>query len=793
MALIILLTFSPVHYCPAQSYNLWQKNFYNALKLDDVKAICPFFAEELGQQETDSWKYEMERGYLNFNKANIIRLDSNAVLLHVPTNNTPYNGENHDEYFDFIYRVYKLENKSGNFLLTRRIMDAVKPDFIDYRLNINVDPASASFYFECYITLSAQSPHLFFKLAKDFEIQDLFLNGQKVSYERFGYLLYCLADTIGKCQLHISGRMKSPETRNQFISMNSKAFFIRLGGFAAIPSPPPDNLGRNFFSDDSTHFEFTYTYPEEFTLLQYGDSSETSLMKGKKQTKTYITGTWMDEIAFYAQKDWGKKEIVYEDTEIGFYFNKKDNKERDYIISEVDSLLHWLNMKFNSYGLFKINFVVLDNFVEGGLLNDSHSIIAQNAEIIGSGGIGYLHEICHSAPQPSVAGNYLWIKEGFTNFLSYEYLFSQKGEEKIWEDLKRKYLHCFELYREPLVNIRSTSIPTYWAAYSKASWVYRMLESEIGKDKFREALFKFATLDKIVLKDISSYFDIFEQVSGKKLTRFEEQWLNRKENPVLSVQGQVEKDGINSLVKIRVLQKEPYFTLPLEVEIRTGKSTHREVIFVSGKETIFILPVKGNTVSINYDPDSRLFAIIKNKRKTFIEDLCDITIPEESAVYIRPDSDKKIQVWFSKTKKGINIFKIDGNHKSTLELTNRLSPVNYITDGDTIFKQDIDRKTILINGKQYDIAEPIYPKEFIPFLFSMSDWNVTREQSLLYLTPGSLNCQVIRCKLERKSAEGFEFVMKDFLSDNKISIKSKNGIPESFVTTEGKQVFLERK
>lgn len=794
LAFTMLFSLSQVFYCSAQtSYNLWEKNFYEALKRGDIKGINSFFAEGLGQQETDSWKYELERGYLNFNEATIIRLDTNAVMLHIPTNNTPYNGDNHDEYFDFIYRVYRLENRSGEYLLAGRIMDDVKPDFIDYKAGINVNPAASSFFFKCDITLALQSPHLLFRLAKDFEITDFKLNGKEAGYKRFGYIVCCFADTIGKCQLYICGSLKSPQTQNQFISMNSNAFFIRPGGFAAIPSPPQDNSGRNFFSDDSTHFDITYTYPGEFTLLQYGDPHETTLINGQKQTKTSITGTWMDEIAFYACKDWEIREIVYGNTEIGFYFNKKDNKERDYIISEVDTLLQWLNKKFNDFGIFKINFVVLDNFVTGGLLNDSHSIIARNAEIIGSGGIGYLHEICHSAPQPSVHGNYLWIKEGFTNFLSYEYLYSEKGEEKTWDDLKRKYLHCFELYREPLVNIRSTSIPSYWAAYSKASWVYRMLESETGKDNFREALFRLATLDDIELKDIRSYFEIFEQVSGKKLAGFEEQWINRKENPVLTVQGQLEKDGIKSLVRIRILQKEPYFTLPLEVEIKTESDIRREVILVSGKETVFKLPVKGNTVSINYDPDSRLFAIIKNNKKTFTDGLSDITLPEDTAVYFMPGREKKMQVWYTRTEKGIKIFKKDEYHESSLELTNILSPVSYMIDGDTIFKQDTERQIITVNDKQYDIAEPIYPGEFIPFLFSMSDWNDTSEQSLLYLIPGSLSCQVIHCKLERRSEEGYEFVLKELLSDNRTVFRSKNGIPESFITTEGNMVLLERK
>ncbi len=82
-------------------------------------------------------------------------------------------------------------------------------------------------------------------------------------------------------------------------------------------------------------------------------------------------------------------------------------------------------------------------------------------------------------------------------------------------------------------------MPNYWLAYSKASWVYRMLESVIGEEAFQESLLRLGEMDGIKLKNVDEYMDIFEEVSGKDLTDFTEQWLYRKENPVLNVQGQL--------------------------------------------------------------------------------------------------------------------------------------------------------------------------------------------------------------------------------------------------------------
>jgi hypothetical protein len=765
------------------SKTLWKNHLEDAIKTGDTAIIKSFFSDDFGKEEIESWKYELKRGYLNFTESRIIPLDSNDVLLHIPTNETSYDGENHDAYFDFIYRIYKTLKSNGKYVLSKRAMDKYKPDFRDYNLKIDVDTKNQIFLFDCNISVDTKSTHLLLKLAKDFEISDFRINGKKSLYEKLGYFLYCITDTIGIQHIDINGRLKSPQTNNQFISMNNKSFFIRLGGFAAVPSPPPGNNGRYFFSDDSTHFKIVYNYPQEYTLLHYGDSSMTILLNNQKQTKTIINGQWMDNVVFYAQNNWEKKEIVRSNTHIGFYFNKEDEKERDYIIAEVDTLIQWINKKFNNYGNFKINFVVLDNFVEGGLLNDSRSIVAQNAEIIGSGGIGYLHEICHSAPQPIVKGNYLWIKEGFTNYLSFQYLFSQKANEFLWKDLKRKYLHYFDLYEEPLINIRSTSVPTYWAAYSKASWVYRMLETEMGENNFREALYKLGTMENIELNNNRAYLEIFEQESGGNFTEFEEQWLYRKKNPVLSVNGQLEKNGDNSLVKINISQKEPYFTLPLEVEIKTNSNTYRETIPVKGKETTFKMQVKGETVSITYDPDSRLFAIIKDHRKSFVQ---SFTIPKDTATYISEDSNRIFQLWYTATKNRIYITKKDKKNVSVLELTNKLSPVSYIINRDTVFIQDIKAKTIEFKNNTYDIAEAVYPKEFIPFLFSIADWKDIKQLSMLYHIPESLHCHVIRGELENISEGGITFSLKKLLVDEKEIILCRDGFPVSFKMLDGK-------
>ena len=787
---IILFLSSSSLLCMAQSsYTLWEQNFQKALKTSDVGLIKDFFQKDFGKEEIESWKYQLKRNHLNFTEAKVFQLDTLSVLMYIPTNNNAYDGDNHDEYFDFIYRIYKIENLLGKTLITKRYMNEINPDFLTYDLDVNIEPTTKTFTFESEVSINLKTPHLIFKLAKNFNIKSFLLNGKEISYKRFGYIVYCKTNSSGIYQLKISGNLKSPDTNNQFISMGKNNFFVRFGGFSAIPSPPPNNTGRNFFSKDSTKFSITYKYPEAYTLLQYGNIIDSKANNGIKDIKTSINGTWMDNIAFYAQSNWEKKEIIKGDTHIGFYFKKTDIKERDYIISEVNQLLNWINTKFNSFGKFSINFVVLDNFVKEGLLNDSHSIIAQNAEIIGTGGMGYLHEVSHGAPQPTVEGNYLWIKEGFTNFLSFEYLHTHKNDTNLWKNQKRKYLHCFDLYEEPLEKITSTSIPTYWATYSKGALVYRVLETIMGPENFKKALFKLGEMKGTNLSSVDDYIKIFENVSGRDLQFFKEQWLQRKENPVLNVQTQLETVGNNSLLKIIIRQEDPIFTFPLEINIKTENENFRKIISIENKVTEFTMPIKAKTITIEYDPDARIFAIIKDHKKTFTQERCNYQIPTDTLSYTSKDNETEMQVWFSKKNKDVSINIKSDNSISILKLSDKLSPVRYIVKNDTIFSQNIENKTIQFKNNQYHLAEPVYPKEFIPFLFSMLDWGDIDELSMVYLKHKSSN--VITCRRIKTTDNGFKLEMKyPIYDDIIINIETVNGVPCAFKTIGGVDMFL---
>jgi hypothetical protein len=604
----------------------WLHGFKTALKSGDINKIKGYYEPAFAEEELESWKYQLKRGYLNFNGSIVLPLTKDMLLVYIPTDSSSYSGENSEKYFDFIYRIYKIKEMSNpssqgtprGLAVNARCMDEINPDFLTCREKLEFFPTTQTMSVDSEVKTNLKSNRLIFKLAKEFQIESLEINGKKHSYHRYGYFITTPVNAPNPVTFRIKGKIAAVSDHNQFFAIDENHFFLRFGGFAATPVPPPGNMGRCYFSSDQATFEREIRFPARYKFLAYGDKIKDETVDGIRTVSTRLTGKYDDTISVYAHTGWNVKTIRRGNVTVGFYFPAADHKEQTFLENKINSLMDWLNgiFKKDSTSEFAINFVVLDKFVKSGVLNDSKSIIASKASIIGSGGGGYIHELCHLAPQPHIAGNALWEKEGFTNYLAFNFLRDELGETDFWKRQKISYLKRTELYCEPLAAITNKGIPCYWSVYQKGPWIYRMLETEIGKENFERAMIEFSKREGKTLADTAEYFKIFETVSGKDLSTFRNQWLERKQNPVLTVRHTVKPSGKKSdgkNVTIVVSQEVPMFEIPLQIEIRTEKRTIRRTVQLDRPVKSISIPIKSRLISIEYDPDARVFATIRNE------------------------------------------------------------------------------------------------------------------------------------------------------------------------------------
>lgn len=790
--LFIIFLFLYISFCSnqilaGQELPEWQTRFKTALQSGSIDQIKRFFKPGFAGSELESWKYQIQRGFLEFNSAAVIPLTKDALLIYIPTDSSAYSGETFDKYFDFIYRIYRVEpDSSTGFAVTARCMDDLNPDFLTCTETLEIFPSTKTMSVDSEITADLKFNRLIFKLAKEFQLQSLTINGKKHPFQRFGYFITAKVDAPNPVSFRVKGNITAISDHNQFFCIDDINFFLRGGGFAATPSPPPENRGRPYFSSDRAKFSRVIRFPAQYKFLVYGDITKDETRDGKRTVTNHLTEKYLDGLSFYAQANWNVKSIQRGNVKAGFYFPASAQKEQDFLENEINSLLEWLNgiFKKDSGSDFTINFIVLDKFVEEGLLNDGKSIIASRASIIGSGGGGYIHELCHTAPQPHIDGNVLWVKEGFTNYLSFNFLRDIKGETDFWKQQKRSYLHSFGLYCEPLAAITNKGVPCYWSAYQKGPWIYRMLETELGKENFDKTMTAFGKNEGKTVADTAEYFKIFETVSGKDLSAFRSQWLERKQNPVLRVRHRVlpsSKNREDKMVMVHVSQEKPVFHFPFEIEIKTEKQTIRRNLLLDAPVKKISIPIDSRLVSVRYDPDARMFAVIKDGTQSFVSPSQLNTPIRDARHRFKSGKDgRMVEFEIKSGSRGIDLFRRKDEEEVHLELTRELSPRIFERGGKTVYSIDTGAGKIHFPDAAYDIAEPVYPYQFAIILFSMVDWEKTGEESFVYLYNSGYDSSIITATRE-PGQENNNIIRLDGLS-SPIKLCLSKGVPVKYTT-----------
>ena len=187
LILILLLLCSSVF--AERDIKLWITDFKNAIKTVDLDKIKPFFSDAFREAEIKTWKYSIKSGNLNYQEMIVHPLSQNDFLLYIPTNNDPYSNKDGDTYFDFIYRIYRLEQQNGKLVINERCMDHYNPDFILCESEIDVHIDEKAFYIKNKSKVRLKSEYLIFKLAKEFEIDELLFDNHALDYNRIGYIV----------------------------------------------------------------------------------------------------------------------------------------------------------------------------------------------------------------------------------------------------------------------------------------------------------------------------------------------------------------------------------------------------------------------------------------------------------------------------------------------------------------------------------------------------------------------------------------------------------------------------
>lgn len=282
--------------------------------------------------------------------------------------------------------------------------------------------------------------------------------------------------------------------------------------------------------------------------------------------------------------------IQHEDVELACYLYAED---RALARTYLEKMAYYLELYRPILGDYPFKrFAVVENRAPTGLGFATFTLLGQQVirlPFIPDTSLG--HEFVHSWFGNSVyvdfeKGN--WC-EGLTSYLA-DYLYKEKAGKGA--QYRKELLINYQSYATDadiaIIDFKWSHDKTHRAVgYGKTAMLFHMLRNEVGDEAFYKALRAFYLQNRFREAAWSDIQRAFKENSFKDLTTFWNQWLTRKDIPVLTAA--LEQRGEDIFLLVTQKNDQPY-TLTLPVLLKTREQDMKWQVVVTQKQERIRLP-----------------------------------------------------------------------------------------------------------------------------------------------------------------------------------------------------------
>lgn len=357
--------------------------------------------------------------------------------------------------------------------------------------------------------------------------------------------------------------------------------------------------------------EIQVTVPENFVVISNGQRDIIDHeVKGERKKKyvweephpntAYVTSVVIGDFAELPTENYaGRVPLLY-------YVPHGREEDGRRLFRNTSKMMNFFETYFGTkYGYDKYSQVTVEKFAYGGMENTTCTtfttdILPDEKTTRDSNTYDYVvvHELAHHWFGDLVTcrdWQHIWLNESFASYSEALYYQHALGEDDYLDYMLGKATYYLdsavpEVHNIPLV-YKTYDDPfdvfSYARTYQKGACILHMLRSAIGDEDFRKSLRVYLDLFKYKTAETDDLRKIFEQNSGKSLSKFFDQWMYNAGHPELSVRISLS----NSIIKIKIQQTQVNeFNFPLEifVVLQMEDGTEKKIedtLSIEGKET----------------------------------------------------------------------------------------------------------------------------------------------------------------------------------------------------------------
>ncbi|TKK69278.1 M1 family metallopeptidase [Ilyomonas limi] len=532
-------------------------------------------------------------------------------------------------------------------------------DVINTRLDVKFDFDKAYLYGKAWLTLH---PHFYPTDSLTLDAKGMDIHTVALVKGSKNILLKYTYDSL-KLNIRLDKTYKANENYVVYIDYTSKPNELKTEGSAAITdakglyfinpkgtekNKPTEIWTQGETSANSVWFptidetnqktteEITMTVPAKYVTLSNGllvtqktnsDGTRTDTWKMDKPHSPYLFFMGVGDFAIVKDK-WRNKEVNYYVEKEYAPVARKIFGLTPEMIQFYSTLLHY------DFPWQKYSQMTGRDYVSGAMENTTATLhtdaVQQNARQLVDGNKyeDYVsHELFHQWFGDLVTAeswSNLTLNESFANYsevLWREHKYGkEEGERKNYEDMQQ-YLGSPQSDTKNLVRFYYQNQEDMFdlVSYQKGGRILNMLRHYLGDSAFFKGLNLYLHTYEYGNAEAHQLRQALEQVSGKDLNWFFNQWYFGHGHPMLSIS--YDYDANNKTAKVfmkQVQQQDTVFQLPFAIDVYNGSNKTRYNVWMKDRADTFYFPAGSKPDLINVDADKYLLAE-KQDNKTLAE------------------------------------------------------------------------------------------------------------------------------------------------------------------------------
>ena len=364
---------------------------------------------------------------------------------------------------------------------------------------------------------------------------------------------------------------------------------------------------------DKSAVDFIVIAPLHYSVVANGIKIEESFLDPKRKlthwyeevpipVKVMVVG-----IARFAVQYVGK----VDDISIQSWVYPQNRAEGFYDYAVAVKVLDYFHRHIGPYSYKKLANV--QSKTRWGGLENANTIFYFENSVNGKGDHEGLiaHEEAHQWFGNSASENdwhHVWLSEGFATYFTNLYLEYAYGHDRLVEEQikdRDEAMNYFQKNPAPVVDTTIMDIGKVLSTntYQKGGWVLHMLRHELGDNDFWKGIRQYYSTYRNSNAMTLDFKRIMEEVSGKNLAVFFDQWLYKGGHPKLAATWQYDSKLKELKLDVQQTQKDPYFHFPLEILI-TNKIGKKETktVKIESQQSKFAIKVDFEPTELILDP-----------------------------------------------------------------------------------------------------------------------------------------------------------------------------------------------